>query len=216
MKHSLHKTMLGSLLTAAVTVGATSTAFADERLDKLYLNAHAGFANSNVNVEDVQSAFDRQGLNATVLSVDDTRHGFGIGVGYEISPAWSAELNYLDLGQVDVKFSSTQAINTLEKVHPESGDGFTLSGLYRHALDDKAQVRIRAGLFNWQADYKTTNGAGNPNGSDSDSGTDFYWGVGFAYQLTKYLSITTEMQSIEFDRDKTDYLRTGIEWRFME
>jgi hypothetical protein len=212
MRNTIHIIMFGSVLAFSFA----STVHADDLLDKVYMTVNGGFANSNTDIDSVQRAFDQKGLNATIQSVDDTRHGFGLGVGYEITPEWSAELNYLDLEQVEVKFSSTQAINTLEKIHPESGEGVTLSGLYRHALGDKAHVRVRAGFFNWGADYKTTSDPGNPNGTDSDSGTDFYWGVGFGYQLSKSLKLTTEMQRFEFSNDKTEYVQLGIEWRFVK
>lgn len=209
MKLNTTKLLVASLL----TLNLAGPVHASDWLEKAYMTAHVGFANSDTETADVQYAFDQQGINATIQDVDDTRHGFGLGFGYAITPEWSAELNYLDLDQVEVKFTSTQAVNNLEKVHPESGDGFTLSGLYRFALDDKAHLRLRAGLFNWDADYKTIAGPGNNIGTDSDSGTDVYWGIGFGYSLSNSVKITTEMQRFEFDNEKTDYLRLGIEWR---
>jgi len=39
-----------------------------------------------------------------------------------------------------------------------------------------------------------------------------YWGLGFGYEIKKGLMLTTEVQRFEFDRDKTDYLRMGVQW----
>ncbi|MFT7683481.1 MAG: hypothetical protein ACI935_002977 [Moritella dasanensis] len=200
------------LLTPFLSMLLISATQANDILDKIYISAHSGYASSNINTGEVQNAFDKEGLNATVLSVDDSRYGYGLGVGYAITPKWSTELNYLDLGQVKVKFSSPDAIKTLEKVHPESGNGLTLSGIYRYALNDNAHFRVRAGLFNWYADYKTTNGAGNPTTTDSYSGTNFYWGLGFGYRISNSLNIITEIQRFEFENQETNYLRLGLEW----
>jgi len=83
----------------------------------------------------------------TVESVDDIRYGFGVGAGYSISPECSVEIGYLDLKQVDVEFSSTQTISELDDVIPESGEGVTLSGLYKYALDDRDEVSLCAGVY---------------------------------------------------------------------
>lgn len=184
-------------------------------LSHTYTMANIGRANSHVSVDRMQIAFDQAGIvNTSIDDVDGRRIGYGIGLGYEITANWAVELAYLDLGQVDVDFTSIQAVNNLEEVHPESGDGFTLSVLYKHILDAKTNIRVRFGAFDWSADYQTTQGNGTVTGTDSNSGTDIYWGAGLGHQVTDELTLIGEIQHFDFDRDNTTYLTFGAEWRY--
>lgn len=183
-------------------------------LSQIYITGNVGLAKSYVSIGEVQTEFNKAGItNTTINNVDSSRAGNSIGLGYDINPNWAAELTYLDLGQVDVDFTSTQAIN-LSNVHPESGDGFTLSVLYKYILDVETSVRFRFGAFDWNADYHTTQGNGSVSGKDSDSGTDLYWGVGLGNQVTEQVTLIAEIQHFHFDRDDTTYLNFGAEWRY--
>lgn len=213
MNRSNHTLMLGSLLLCSLA----TPSFADENdwLSNTYVTANIGRANSDVSVNEVQAEFTDAGImNTTINAVEGSRTGFGLGLGYEVLPNWAVELAYLDLGQVDVDFTSIQAINNLDDVHPESGDGFTFSVLYKQPLDEKTHARVRVGMFNWKADYKTTQGNGTSSGTDSDSGTDLYWGVGIGHQMTDEFTLIVEVQRFEFERDVTHYVSVGTEWRF--
>ena len=206
-----------SLFSGILLFALSAPAFADERswLSNTYVTANIGSANSGASVDEVQAEFNDAGImNTSINSVEDRRFGYGIGLGYEILPFWSFELAYLDLGQVDVDFTSIQAINNLENAHPESGDGFTFSVLYKHSFDPKTPARLRLGVFDWTADYKTTQGNGTSSGTDSDSGTDVYWGAGMGYELTEEFTLIGEIQRFDFDRDDTIYLAISTEWRF--
>ena len=187
---------------------------ASDLLKNTYMTAHVGTAKSNVSITEVQAEFNRMGTPATVTEVSDKRKGFGLGVGYHLSSNWAVELAYLDLDQVDIKYSSVQTINNLEDIHPESGNGVTLSGLYLYPLNSMTNVRIRLGLFNWNADYDTAIAGSTQTGTDSDSGTDAYWGFGLDHKLTKNFQLTGEFQCFDFDRDNSNYLRIGVAWHF--
>jgi len=200
------------IIMATVLAFSLSSVQANDLLKNSYITAHVGIAKSNVSTTEVQAEFNRTGSPATVTEVNDRRKGFGLGVGYSLGSNWAVELAYLDLEQVDIKFNSLQTVNNLEHIHPESGNGVTLSGLYLHPLSNMTNVRIRLGVFNWNADYDTTIVGSSQTGTDSDSGTDAYWGFGLDHKLTKNLQLTGEFQRFDFDRDNTDYVRFGVAW----
>lgn len=216
MNKVLMSTLMGSFLTTASANALAGESEPASEYNGVYLNAHLGTANSNADVGSVQAAANDAAIALSVESVDDVKNGFGIGLGYEFSPSWAAELNYLDMGQVDVRFNAIQAVNNLADIHAESGDGLTLSGLYKYALDERAQLRARLGVFNWDAQYDTVSAAGGVLGQVEADGTDLYWGLGFAYQLSQSLSFTAEYQQFEFDNDARQYWRAGLEWHFMD
>lgn len=210
-------TVLNSLVLCALASSVMATEEETEYgdwLSRTYTTANIGRANSHVTVNEVQAEFNAAGItNTTINEVDSRRIGFGLGLGYEICANWAVELAYLDLNQVDVDFTSTQAIN-MDDVHPESGDGFTLSILYKYALDTKTHARLRLGMFDWEAEYRTSQGNGSTTGKDSDSGTDMYWGAGLGHQMTNEFTLVGEIQNFDFDRDNTTYLTIGAEWRY--
>lgn len=207
---------LGSMATLMLTSMASAPALAETELSGLYLNAHLGHGNSDTSLSELQDAANRASIPVTIESVDDNKNGFGLGLGYSLNDNWAVELNYLDMDQVDVRFSATQAIDNLSDIHPEAGEGISLSGLYKHPLDERAHLRARLGLFDWEAEYDTIAGPGGQYKKLDADGTDFYWGLGFAYELCDSLSFSTEYQQFEFDNDARQYLRAGIEWRFLD
>ena len=214
MINKINKRLIMGVVAASVTGIAQAEGFTPTiALENIYITGHVGTANSSTTVADVQQAFNEKGVNATVETVDDNEHGKGFGLGYQLTPEWSLELGYLDLAQVDVRFTSAQAVANLEAAHPESGDGVTFSAVYRHQVDDKAHVRARAGLFDWSADYDTFIGPGGQLGEDSDSGTDLYWGLGFGVSLSSDFTLTTELQRFEFSNEERDYVLLGLEWQ---
>lgn len=206
--------VLSGFVSVASLAGAVSVQ-ADNKLDGLYLNAHLGSGNSSTDVRAVQRAADQAGMPISVESVDDNKSGYGLGVGWALAPNWSLELNYLDMKQVNVRFSATQMIDNLDDIHPEGGEGFTFSGLYRHALGERVHLRARLGVFDWDAEYDTITGLGGQLGKVDADGTDLYWGVGLDFKIIQPLSVTLEMQRFEFDNDARKYIRAGLEWRFI-
>lgn len=210
------KTLLARGVLGTMAALMSTSALAEAELSGLYLNAHLGHGNSDTSLSELQDSANRANIPITIESVDDSKNGFGLGLGYSVNENWAVELNYLDMDQVDVRFSATQAIDNLSDIHPEAGDGLTLSGLYQHPLDERAHLRARLGLFDWEAEYDTIAGPGGQFKKTDADGTDLYWGLGFAYKLNKSVSFTTEYQQFEFDNDARQYVRAGLEWRFME
>jgi hypothetical protein len=196
-----------------IMLSLSTSSQAEDWLKGIYATAHVGNADSNSSIREVQADFDNAGIsNTTIDNVDSQRIGFGLGAGYAITPRWRAELSYLDLKQIDVDLTSTIAINNLEDLIPESGNGITMSALHRIPLDEYINLRFRLGAFRWQAEHSAPAGPGSQTQDTNNSGLDWYAGLGFDHALTSQLSITTEFQHFNFERDSTSYLRIGLEW----
>lgn len=200
---------------AIIIVGLSVPVQAASVFDQLYVTTHVGQANTNVDESRAQTLFDQAGLSTTVSAVDSRREGFGLGMGYNLTSNFAVEAGYLDLGQVDISFSATQAVD-LTNIHPESGDGITFSGLYKYAFNDQVGVKVRLGVFDWETEYETLAGSPLQLSKDGDSGTDFYWGIGVNHRLIDELNLALEYQQFDFDNERTDYLRLGLEWYFLQ
>jgi len=214
VRWSGRKTLLsGALAVMLVMLSSVSHAGDKEWWTNAYITAHIGKADSDVSEQALQAEFIGAGINnVTVNSVDDRRNGFGAGIGYRFSSNWGLEVAYLDLHQIDVNFTAISAVPDLSSAMPESGEGITFSGIYRHPLDQYVNFRARAGLFDWDADYRTT-ATGGQTTSVSDSDTTLYGGIGLDVSVNQQVSLTAEYQLFDFDRDNTDYFRVGMEWQ---
>ncbi len=180
-----------------------------------YLSGTVGAATTTADKSELNDRFTSQGFNADIYSVDGKRLGWSLGLGYDISDNWSLELSYYDLGEIDMVFWSAPVASSLANIHPESGDGWSLSGKYRHSLTEKLDLTGRLGLLDWKGDYGTSMlSNGQQIGTDSDSGTDLFYGLGLDYRVNSQWRLTSQLQRFEFDRDATHYFAVGFEYRW--
>ena len=194
-----------------LAVGAASASHADEQ--RFYVDARVGTAYTSVSNSDLENGFARQGVDATVYSVDSHRTGYALLVGMTVADHLSAELGYLDLGKVELSFDTTATAIDLARVHPESGSGATLGLRYSYPLASGFSAQARAGLFAWSGDYSTHRGDTKVD-HDTESHTDFYWGGGVSYALTDRIDVGLEYQRVEFTHYATGFLNAGVLWRF--
>lgn len=181
----------------------------------LFVSANFGTADTNADAAELERDFAAAGIDAEIASTDTRRAGWGVALGYPLPGGWSVELGYQDLGKVDVTFSALSTTEQMSKVHPESGDGFTLAGSYRFPLTERFAIGLRGGVFDWQSDYATAHGGSNLLvDTASASGTDLFFGVGGAWRVDSSWSVDLEYQRFEFERQPAGFMRAGVRWRF--
>ncbi len=179
----------------------------------IYLTGALGMAHTGISSGEMRDAFAAQGVSATVHDVDGNRAGGSIGIGYPIDDTWSVELGYLDLGEVEVSFSAPSVQPDLAEIHPESGEGLSLSVLYQRPMNEDLSLRARLGLFAWDGDYGTNRGTSQVDDA-SGSGTDLFWGIGAGHRLDDKWSVNLEFHRYEFEREASNFLAAGFERRF--
>ncbi|MEX1033829.1 MAG: DUF4347 domain-containing protein [Cellvibrionaceae bacterium] len=178
----------------------------------VYITGGGSLANTPVSKGDLQADFAKRGIDAQVHSLDTRRIAWTLGAGFAIDRNWSVEVAYRDLGDVDLNFTTANTAN-LASVHPESGAGWSLSGLYRHPLSADLGLQARLGLFNWKQDFQTYRNAAQVD-EYSDSGTELSWGFGLNYRLEKHITVSGEVERVEFDREPTLLFSLGAQWWF--
>lgn len=199
-------------VTLLLALGATATA-AHAGDDKWYVDARLGVARTDVNASALERDFAKQGVNAEVTDVDNERQGYALALGYLLTEQLSVEVGYLDLGDIELRFSTTTTSFNLADVHPESGDGFTAGVRYQYPLAAGFSAQARAGLFAWEGDYDTHRGSTQVDG-DGESAVDAYWGVGVGYALNERIGVDLEYRRFEFNRYPTEFITLGAQWRF--
>jgi hypothetical protein len=161
----------------------------------------------------------KQGLTPTVttLKVDDSRTGWKFNIGFDVSENVAIEAGYLDLNDVNLEGSAEvvdpQAFG--KNTHPTSADGFTLSSTYRFNISQNFGLTGSIGVFNWDGDSASRELINDEElGKDSNSGTDFYFGLGGGYHLSQDVILSIEWERFQMDKEDTDIWSIGVDYHF--
>jgi hypothetical protein len=137
------------------------------------------------------------------ISADETSVGFR--VGYNILEYLAVELGYHDYGEADDTVSDGFGGSSDEKIETTSVN-FGLKGIL--PLTNGFSLNARLGVFQW--DYEYNSNSVGFSGSGDDDGTDIYYGIGGAYQITEVIGLGIEytvmdheasIEGFKFDRE---------------
>lgn len=133
-------------------------------------------------------------------NVDDEDNGYTMGIGVRMGPNVAIEGGYVDLGEVSGDLFSR-----------ETTGGFAGLGLFI-PLQPGFELTGRAGLIAWDSD--TTNTLGGLKSTESDDGTDIYFGIGAAFQVSRELHLTVGFDRYDIDDTDVDMLSLGAKFYF--
>ncbi len=152
------------------------------------------------------------GIENCIGNCDKTDIGFKVFGGYMFTPYIGTELSYQDFGKAKVNVAIPGgSVNAEGK---SSGFGAFLTAQYpveNWALFGKIG-------FGW-LDNKLTVTA-NPYGaaSESDSSTEFAWGLGFTYMINKNVGIRGEYENFKYgfqnESDNITLWSLGVQYKF--
>lgn len=181
----------GTLLAASPAFAADDSGF--------YIGA--GIGDGSVTV-DIDEASDFDGSD-TAFKV------FG---GYKFMKYLGAELEYIDSGDAEDKWSEG-----IEELKVTIGfSGFNASAVGILPIGEKFNVFGKLGFIMWDADLRAKFSAGSfeESESDSDSGTDFSWGVGAGFDFTDNFGVRIEYQAFEIEDADSDLFSGSVVWMF--
>lgn len=209
--HGAGRLGAGLLLVAAALMPLNGRA--DDPSDGFYLAADFGYADTDVSAGELEAAFAAAGNDdVNVTAVDAGRSAYRVALGYRLSERWSVEAGYVDLGEVDLRFTALPTATDLATVHPPSGEGVTLAGLYRYPLGERLALSARAGLLRWKADYVTRAGETIVDRHRAWN-TDLLLGLGAEWRLSERWSIGLELAHYDFDPEPTQSIAIGAAWK---
>ena len=184
-----------------------------------------GWATGDTGSGELNRDLAASGLDAKVSSSDDTRGTWQVYLGYDYTENWGVEVAYVDLGEVETTFSGTAAdvdafLASSAEVHPNTAQGWQLSGVYRHPLKYLPQFRAvaRVGVFVWASEY-TLKGNTVSRNVDED-GIDPSFGLGLELGLDRIdwmpqgFVTHIDWDRYEVDGEAVDALSLGLSYRF--
>lgn len=127
--------------------------------------------------------------------------------GYQFDKNFALEGSYFSLGSIKGSANYNGGLNPLRL----KGTGFELDAVYQHELANQLSGFAKLGV----ASIKTE---GSGAISDSTTSTQPVIGVGLNYQLTKELSLRTELESrrvkFEGNKETINNLSVGLQYHF--
>jgi opacity protein-like surface antigen len=210
------------LTTGLLLLACSSLALADD--NPVNTNWSVGAAIGNVtggqSMALIDKALTNSGVTVTEIEVDDSRTGWKLNIGFNVTENIVIEAGYVDLNEVSVEFNAVvinpdDFFNTAQKIHPTSADGFTVGSVYHYGLSDSFNLTGSIGLFRWDGDFKTQSLDSNQGvGADSASGTDVYFGLGAGYQLSEDVTLDVEWERYKLDDDNAQMWSVGVNYSF--
>lgn len=186
---------------------AASPAFA---ADDAGFYVGAGLGQSSVKVDIVEGA-----------DFDASSTAFKLFGGYQFFKYLGVELEYIDAGDADDSWSYDSGTFT-ERLKATIGfSGFNTSAVGILPIGEKFNLFAKLGFIYWDADlklqytYTDIKGSFSESERDSDSGTDFSWGIGGTFKITPNLGVRAEYQDFDIaEADRTDLWTISGVWMF--
>lgn len=178
--------MKKSFVSLAVVLAAIGSAHA-QSLQNVYVQANVGVTKLDLSCDaDVKCDESDVGMKALV--------GIGLGGGF------SAELGYTNFGKFSASYSD--GVDTVKA--SAKGYSLTLGGAYAYNITDKFQAIGRLGFGVNKA--KLSASLNGESGSDSETTTQPYFGIGAAYLVDKNIAVGASWETTKFkyDGEKAD------------
>lgn len=189
------------------------------------LGGGLGWATGDTGSGDLNSELASSGLDAQARSSDDTRGSWQVYLGYDITPNWGVEVAYVDLGEVETTFTGNAAdidafLASSSDVHPNTAQGWQLSGVYRHSLNYLPQLRAaaRLGAFAWRSEYSLKGGA--TSREVEEDGIDLSFGLGLELGLDRIrwmppgFAAHLDWDRYDIDSEAIDAFSLGLSYHF--
>ena len=196
---------ISSVLLTSVITQANAT-----EANSWYLDGFVGQAYADSKIQNWQNPNDTE-----VTDVDDSDTALGLSAGYQWNTFFAVELGYSDFGsgtaQLKGSTLSPEAYQqALKSVTPILADGITLGLRFTLVEHQDWRFEIPVGLFRWNADIASQ--MNNNRIMTELSGTDWYIGMQFHYQMTESWSLGLGYQYV--DLDPNDILTGQLSLRY--
>jgi outer membrane protein OmpA-like peptidoglycan-associated protein len=227
----MFKIKLSLITSSLAAIMLSNAAYADLNL---WIGADMGAATGWVS-DDYQAQAnlsDVSSVKPTIDSIGDTRFAWTVSAGMDISPLFlskessvliSSQLEWFDMGAVDLKFSGLvtdaerEAFNNkMEKIHPKSGQGVALSLITRVSpLSSLPQWALggRLGGSYWSQTYELQY-EDTLARTESTSGVGVLGALHTTYSFSDAILGKAEYKVQQFDQEYSQAATIGLEYRF--
>jgi hypothetical protein len=212
------KIFLTILVGVALSAEASSQAKLRWHERGWYTGASLGVATFDAEGGDIDADLANLGYTSTT-SLDDNDLGWRFFGGYRFDAPFSVELAWADLGVIDSEIDATfsdvdQFIADVADIHPFSGEGVSLTGIWWPLDLGRFDVGLEAGLWWWQADVDVDAATGESVDIDED-GVDFTFGLSALFELGDCWLLRADADRYRLDDNDVNSFSLGLQycWR---
>jgi opacity protein-like surface antigen len=178
-----------------------------------------GMSDSHVDKAALNRKLTASGYDARVTDVDDTSSAYKLFVGRRLGDSLGLEAGYLDLGEVELTISGRYTdvadfVDSVRKIHPFSAEGFYVAGNYNWYFSSAWSLLVRAGIYSWDSDYRTTSTGGGATARDGRNGTDLFYGIGGQYDVASRWSVQASWERFRLNGNDVDLFGATLVYRF--
>lgn len=177
-------------------------------------SGYVGIGFGSTKFDDVDTSFLEQDCVGIIsfggtcsVSSDDSDTGLKIFGGMQVNPNFALELSYVDLGEASAtETASLFGISFVEEDTAEA-TGFAIAAVGLWPVHDRIDLFGKVGLFMWDVDAELEifiDGALDSRFSDSESGTDPFFGIGANFAVTDNFTIRAEWERYTSVGDEID------------
>jgi len=184
-----------------------------------YIGGELGMAKTDINQKQLDTFYNKSGLDATSTDIDKSDVSGALFIGYQFNSYFALEAGYLNLGERSVDFTGQTSdlsayYDNAEHIYPQSAKGFAISALVSVPLSERFKLTGKIGYFDWKGDYITYENQVQV-GSDNESDRDLYYGIELDYRLTNSTQLYLGYQHFELTRDNVDTIGLGLRYYFV-
>lgn len=228
LKHPAFKLSLAATLVAALPALAQA---GEDGLSPLWFSLDLG-AGMGLTQDDYQQQADDAGLDVTLSNDNTARLAWKAGAGWTLwqppeSPfTLSTQVEWFDLGEVDVSYSGSVNESQLEglyddlkSIHPESGNGLALglSGHWQGFRSDKLRalgLGAELGATYWWQTYELKGVEGDVVRTDETRGAGWYAGLTSDYAVSPQWSVRGGWRVYGLDTETAQTFSLGLAYTF--
>ncbi|WP_205597752.1 Ig-like domain-containing protein [Paraferrimonas sp. SM1919] len=212
LRLSLGLVSLSLLLTIKVNAQQQS-------LSPWFIQGEANWVYSHVDHNELNNDFVNVGIQANSISLKKSRLGYGLGLGYYLSDAWFMQAGWLDLGEVEFRFSgqfsnTQQFYDRAEHIYPESGHGPYIQIGRTFRFNQQWTLDARLGLLSWSGNYQTIPESGPGSGQDKPSENSALYHLNLNYNLNSNWKVGAQLARVEFSNYPLTQIGLTSSYRF--
>ncbi len=181
------------------------------------VGGHFGYANNRDSIEETNSYFTAQSIQARINNSDARRRSWLLYLNYPLTRQLAAQLGYADLGSANTRITGTAVevdpyLAGLGHYPIDTIKGSYLAARYRFPINDMVNITTKGGLYYWQADFTLRHEQRTL--TKYDSGFAPMVGIGISLDLTRQLAGVMQWSLYAPDNHKIDVMTLGLAWRF--
>ncbi|AWB67173.1 hypothetical protein C2869_12325 [Saccharobesus litoralis] len=168
--------------------------------------------------DSTQAALAQVNSGLMITQYDEDRRAWSIVAGHQLSEAFSVDLGYMDMGDVELtavgaSITPNQSAAIIAAEHPITAQGLFVAGSFYHEYSELTQLQMQFGLWFWDSEYDVYVNNQRLATLKSD-GQDVFVKLSIEHKIVDDLAVTAGVRMLQDDTIAKPSLVFGAKYRF--